>query len=79
MNAKDYSDDDDWSRGLGDGDAYGYPGSPDFHPPSSKPAHIKYIGADKVIVDIQPDWVAEYDNWPLGDEMADHSDDQGWE
>lgn len=39
MNAKDYTDDDDFPKGPGDPDAYGYPGSDDFHPPEPTDKH----------------------------------------
>lgn len=57
-----------------------------------KPAHIKYIGEDKALIERRSErelhWSEreklgyvppEREEWPLGDKMADASDDQGWD
>lgn len=62
---------DDLPRGKGD---------PDFHQP---PAHY-YAGTNKPAVEHVEDPIADWtghpsNQWELGDQMADHSDQQDWE
>lgn len=86
MDATNYTDDSDFPRGPGDPDSYGYPEQRELEEldmiiwqaeNEPKPLGlIRYIGEDKAIVQRQP---FERDIWELGDEMSDHSDDQGYD
>lgn len=72
MDAVSYTDDDDLSQGKGDPDMHGYPGEP------------RYIGIDKPRVvhsgDALADWLGHpSQQWELGDQMADHSDQQEYD
>lgn len=74
MNARDYTDDSDFSQGKGD---------PDMSPGG------RWIGVDmsrtEITIEGQPHWselpppVGRKKEWELGDKMADGSDDQEYE